>query len=235
MKYVSKLFTWMWRIFWRLIWLSLVLLACGIGLLFYFQQAAAPRILQTLVEEVQLMVKGESEVSLSEGLNTIKHLTTDTVNTADHGRWETNTATIYIETENPTFRAAYETAMANWNATGAFTFIVTTDSSQADIIAGEMHDGNTQAAGEAKSSTNLLTNYYSSVKVYLNSFYLLNDQYGYTVERIIHTAEHELGHAIGLGHQDEQTSVMESAGSNHGIQQSDIDAVLELYSLSYIN
>ncbi|EHC03815.1 peptidase M10A and M12B matrixin and adamalysin [Streptococcus suis R61] len=44
------------------------------------------------------------------------------------------------------------------------------------------------------------------------------------------TAEHELGHAIGLDHEDSQTSVMESAGSNHGIQQADIDAVLALYS-----
>ncbi|HGA1296977.1 TPA: M57 family metalloprotease, partial [Streptococcus suis] len=164
------------------------------------------------------MVKGQSEV------------TTDTVNTADHGRWESNTATVYIETQNPTFVAAYETAIANWNATGAFTFVMTSDPNQADIIATEMNDGNTQAAGEANSTTNLLTNYYSSVTVCLNSFYLLNDQYGYDMDRIIHTAEHELGHAIGLDHEDSQTSVMESAGSNHGIQQADIDAVLALYS-----
>lgn len=62
--------------------------------------------LQTLAQEVQLMVNGQSEVSLEEGVDTIKHLTTDTVNTADHGRWESNTATIYIETQNPTFVAA---------------------------------------------------------------------------------------------------------------------------------
>ncbi len=135
--------------------------------------------LQTLAQEVQLMVKGQSEVTIEEGVNTIKHLTTDTVNTAEHGRWESNTATVYIETQNPTFVAAYETAIANWNATGAFTFVMTSDPNQADIIATEMNDGNTQAAGEANSTTNLLTNYYSSVTVRLNSFYLLNDQYGY--------------------------------------------------------
>lgn len=169
-------------------------------------------------------------MTIEEGVNTIKHLTTDTVNTADHGRWETNTATVYIETQNPTFVAAYETAIANWNATGAFTLVLTTDPNQADIIATEMNDGNTQAAGEANSTTNLLTNYYSSVTVRLNSYYLLNEEYGYDMDRIIHTAEHELGHAIGLDHDDSQASVMESAGSNHGIQQADIDAVVALYS-----
>lgn len=230
MKFFASIFKWIWRTVWSLIWLSMVISACGLGMLFYFQQEAAPQMLQTLAQEVQLMVKGQSEVSIEEGVDTIKHLTTDTVNTADHGRWETNTATVYIETQNPTFRTAYETAIANWNATGAFTLVLTTDPNQADIIATEMNDGNTQAAGEANSTTNLLTNYYSLVTVRLNSYYLLNEEYGYDMVRIIHTAEHELGHAIGLDHDDSQASVMESAGSNHGIQQADIDAVVALYS-----
>lgn len=230
MTLITNFFKFIWRTFWSLVWLSVVIIACGLGLLFYFQQEAAPQMLQTLAQEVQLMVKGQSEVSIEEGIDTIKHLTTDTVNTADHGRWETNTATVYIETQNPTFRTAYETAIANWNATGAFTLVLTTDPNQADIIATEMNDGNTQAAGEANSTTNLLTNYYSSVTVRLNSYYLLNEEYGYDMDRIIHTAEHELGHAIGLDHDDSQASVMESAGSNHGIQQTDIDALVALYS-----
>lgn len=230
MMVITNFFKFIWRTVWSLVWLSMVIIACGLGFLFYFQQEAAPQMLQTLAQEVQLMVKGQSEVSIEEGVDTIKHLTTDTVNTADHGRWETNTATVYIETQNPTFVAAYETAIANWNATGAFTLVLTTDPNQADIIATEMNDGNTQAAGEANSTTNLLTNYYSSVTVRLNSYYLLNEEYGYDMDRIIHTAEHELGHAIGLDHDDSQASVMESAGSNHGIQQPDIDAVVALYS-----
>ncbi|MCK4029230.1 M57 family metalloprotease [Streptococcus iners] len=230
MKFFTSIFKFIWRTVWSLVWLSMVIITCSLGMLFYFQQEAAPQMLQTLAQEVQLMVKGQSEVTIEEGVDTIKHLTTDTVNTADHGRWETNTATVYIETQNPTFVAAYETAIANWNATGAFTLVLTTDPNQADIIATEMNDGNTQAAGEANSTTNLLTNYYSSVTVRLNSYYLLNEEYGYDMDRIIHTAEHELGHAIGLDHDDSQASVMESAGSNHGIQQTDIDALVALYS-----
>ncbi|MFX3745795.1 protease, partial [Streptococcus suis] len=74
---------------------------------------------------------GQSEVKIEVGVDTIKHLTTDTVNTADLGRWESNTATVYLETQNPTFVAAYETAIANWYATGAFTFVMTSDPNQA--------------------------------------------------------------------------------------------------------
>lgn len=145
MNIIKSIFRWIWRTTWGLVWLSMVVITCGLGLLFYFQKDTAPQMLQTLAQEVQLMVNGQSEVSLEEGVDTIKHLTTDTVNTDDHGRWGSNTATIYIETQNPTFVAAYQTAIANWNATGAFTFVVTTDPSQADIIATEMNDGNTQA------------------------------------------------------------------------------------------
>lgn len=230
MRFFSRLLALLWRTFWGLFWTALILLATGIGLLFYFQQEAAPQILQTLAQEVGMLAKGQSEVTLDEGLETIQQLTTDGINKADHGRWETNAATIYIETEEPVFRQAYETAIANWNATGAFTFVEVADPSQADVVATEMNDGNTQSAGEAHSTTNLVTNYYSSVTVSLNRYYLLNDRYGYGMDRIIHTAEHELGHAIGLGHQDQATSVMESAGSNHGIQQADIEAVVALYT-----
>ncbi|MGC4389050.1 matrixin family metalloprotease, partial [Streptococcus suis] len=53
--------------------------------------------------------------------------------------------------------------------------------------------------------------------------------FGYTYERIVNTAEHELGHAIGLFHDDNEDSVMQSSGSYYGIQQVDIAAVNKLY------
>ena len=68
------------------------------------------------------------------------------------------------------------------------------------------------------------------MEVKLNRYFLLNPDFGYTHKRIVNTAEHELGHAIGLDHDDSKVSVMQSAGSYYGIQQTDIDRVHALYA-----
>ena len=92
----------------------------------------------------------------------------------------------------------------------------------------EMNDGSTAVAGEAESQTNLLTKQFTSVTIRLNHYYLSNPNYGYSYDRIMHTAEHELGHAIGLEHTN-QVSVMQPAGSYYGIQAQDVKEVQELY------
>jgi hypothetical protein len=69
--------------------------------------------LQTLAQEVQLMVNGQSEVSLEEGVDTIKHLTTDTVNTAHQGVGKVILRPFISKLRIQRLLSAYQTAIAN--------------------------------------------------------------------------------------------------------------------------
>ncbi|MDD7330123.1 MAG: M57 family metalloprotease [Absicoccus porci] len=163
--------------------------------------------------------------------NNNTNLTTDEYAYYTGIKWPSNTATIYIESTNQTLYSAYQTAIQNWNDTGVFTFTLTDDASSADIVASDASDSNSQAAGLTETERNEFTNQITHATITLNSYYLIeNPYYGYTTDRIIHTAEHELGHAIGLDHDDSEISVMQSAGSYYGIQQTDINKVASLYA-----
>lgn len=94
-----------------------------------------------------------------------------------------------------------------------------------------MDNSSNQAAGLTQMSLDEATGYFVSGKLYLNRAYLLNPTYGYSYQRIVNTAEHELGHVIGLDHSDE-VSVMQPAGSNYSIQPADVQNVQKLYSQS---
>ncbi len=152
----------------------------------------------------------------------------DTQDTPTDARWQQNSATIYIDIKNPVLKNATETAITQWNNTAAFTFKVVNDKN-ANITVSAVNDPNNGAAGLTNTSMNSATGYYLHATVELNSYYLLNPAFGYSQERIVNTAEHELGHAIGLQHTD-KTSVMQPAGSYYPIQPRDIQAVKALYS-----
>ncbi|SDN89201.1 M57 family metalloprotease [Limosilactobacillus mucosae] len=144
------------------------------------------------------------------------------------GRWKKAMATVYVNYENQTLQQAALDAITNWNATGCFKFKQTSNKKNADIVMTTM-DKDNDAAGLTQMSVDSLTGYFVHGTVYLNTAYLLNSSYGYSMERIINTAEHELGHAMGLQHTND-VSVMQPAGSLYTIQQRDIDNVNELYS-----
>lgn len=154
---------------------------------------------------------------------------THTNATTTGSRWPHASATVYVDLSNPVLRSAAESALSQWNRTGAFTFKQINDKSKADITITAINENNDNAAGLTNSTTNAMTGYITHADVQLNAGYLLDPSYGYSQQRVINTAEHELGHAIGLQHNN-GTSVMQPAGSFFKIQPADVAAVRKLYA-----
>ena len=218
-----------WHLFWGLVKTALVIAIILFALAYYANHSGSD-IAQSFSGMMDNVAAFFADSKSDDLQNKLANLTTDDFTYYSGARWTQNSATVYIETDVPALVSAYEAALANWNATGAFTFTIVTAPETADIIATDYSDSSSQAAGVAETEVNAVTNHINHVDVKLNTYYLLNDSYGYTMERITHTAEHELGHAIGLDHDDHQTSVMQSSGSYYGIQEADILAVQQLYA-----
>ena len=89
-------------------------------------------------------------------------------------------------------------------------------------------DSDTNAAGETATTYNPSTGHLLKADVHLNRYYLQNEWYGYSNNRIVNTAEHELGHAIGLNHTN-SVSVMYPKGSIYTFQPQDIQNVRKIY------
>ncbi len=230
---LRSVFRLLWRLIWGLIWSVALSFLVLVGV-FYFTtstETGAEGLSQALRTTVTQVDQFLTHQGFSTGLQTSEGIQSHQLTDEHKGTgacWEKASATVYIDTTNETFRSAYQEAIDAWNQTGAFTFQIINDKDKADIVATEMNDGNVSAAGEAESQTNLLTKRFTHVTVRLNSYYLLDRRYGYSHERIVNTAAHELGHAIGLDHNEEE-SVMQSAGSFYSIQPIDIQAVKDLY------
>ena len=156
-------------------------------------------------------------------------LETTSENGNESGQWTSTTATLYLDLDNQTLDQATRDAIQAWNDTGAFTFKITTNRQKADVVITTMNDSSNGAAGLTKMNINSVTHYFVNGKMYLNQAYLLSPEYNYSYQQIVNTAEHELGHVIGLSHTDE-ISVMQPAGSLYSIQQLDIDNVKQLYN-----
>ena len=149
----------------------------------------------------------------------------------DTPHWSSKEATVFINAKNPEIVNAYKQAITSWNNTGAFNFLLTNDRQKANIIADERYEGNMAAPlGITYSTYYLPTKQYSNATVYLNTFHLQNNYYQKNGGKLLNTAQHELGHSIGLEHNSAVASVMEPKGGKTSIQPVDINNVKKLYS-----
>ncbi|EEJ71480.1 M57 family metalloprotease [Lactobacillus ultunensis] len=154
---------------------------------------------------------------------------TENDNSADTRVWSKPEATVYVDIKNNVqLRSAAIDAMNAWNRTGAFTFQQINNKKNAQIVITTVDDSDTNAAGETATTYNPSTGHLLKANVHLNRYYLQNEWYGYSNNRIVNTAEHELGHAIGLTH-TKSVSVMYPKGSIYTIQPQDIKNVRRIY------
>ncbi|GFZ26788.1 M57 family metalloprotease [Lactobacillus corticis] len=156
---------------------------------------------------------------------------TETVTGSAH-KWGKDTARVYVSISSKSkskkkLKQATYKAISRWNSTKSFHFSKTSKKSKADIVV-TLTKSRNNAAGQTTTSYDLDSGELLDANVRLNTYYLLSKRYKYSYTRLVNTAEHELGHAIGLKH-NRHVSVMYPSGSRYCIHKIDVKNTNKLY------
>lgn len=150
--------------------------------------------------------------------------------TTTYRRWAKAKVAVYFQLgKNKDLIDASNDAIKAWNETKAFKFVKTKKRNKAKIVIKPWYNTTSDFAGYTTWHYKLKNKRMFDATILLNQFYLQNySNITMTKEDVIKVVEHELGHAIGLGHYKKMPSVMDPE-CKYTIQPLDIKKVKKIY------
>lgn len=157
---------------------------------------------------------------------------TDDPTPANGSHYQYNEASYYDKSTSSYYHGVWTDAKDAWNNTGAFTWNEDIDPNCLTFTSSVSENTGAWADATGMTWNNVTVDNMGNqtgAKIYLNRYNL--KKYGYSKQERTYVAEHELGHAMGLGHNEEGSeSVMNPANRDYPIETCDIDGVNAIYN-----
>ena len=148
-------------------------------------------------------------------------------------RYAKKTANYQVNSTSDKYKSIWAGATSNWTNKG-FKWTKKSSSKTKLSLYSDSSANGLKSSGKCVTSYRYSDGHINSNKVWLNRAAL--DKYNYTKAERIHVAEHELGHALGLAHNNVgSVSVMNPNNRVYGIKSCDVKGMNKRYSTSISN